>query len=156
MLNRFICITSLVTSATETLSDTSARPAAARKAMSVLVADDVDEIRRLIAAWLEAEGHTVAHASSGREAIRHALGHPCDLIVTDILMPDNDGLDVIIALRRSQPQARFLAISGGGQYMSAHDALHLAHALGADGHLFKPFTRKQFMDAVEAAMGKQR
>ncbi len=109
-----------------------------------------------MAAWLEAEGHSVSHASSGREAIRHALAHPCDLIVTDILMPDNDGLDVIIALRRSQPHARFLAISGGGQYMTAHDALHLAHALGADGHLFKPFTRKQFIEAVDAAMAKQR
>lgn len=140
----------------DTLPETVAAPAAARKPLAVLLADDVDEIRRLMAAWLEAEGHTVAHASTGREAIRYALGHPCDLIVTDILMPDNDGLDVIIALRRSQPQARFLAISGGGQYMTAHDALHLAHALGADGHLFKPFTRKQFMDAVEAAMGKTR
>ncbi|HEY1109655.1 MAG TPA: response regulator [Opitutaceae bacterium] len=140
----------------DTLPATAVGDTAARKSLSILLADDVDEIRRLMAAWLETEGHTVSHASTGREAIRHALAHACDLIVTDILMPDNDGLDVIIALRRSQPQARFLAISGGGQYMTAHDALHLAHALGADGHLFKPFTRKQFMDAMEQAMAKQR
>ncbi|MES2694204.1 MAG: response regulator [Verrucomicrobiota bacterium] len=127
-----------------------------RKSLSILLADDVDEIRRLMAAWLEGQGHLVGHASTGREAIRYGLNHPCDLVITDVLMPDNDGLDVIVALRRSHPETRFLAISGGGQYMTATDAIHLADALGADSHLFKPFTRDQFFEAIDHALTKRR
>lgn len=156
MLKRFIRVIPLVHTTIEPSPSTSAAPEPERHALTILLADDVEEIRRLMAAWLEDQGHTIFHAANGHEAIRQALAHPCDLIVTDILMPEKDGLDVIIALRRTQTHARFLAISGGGQYMSAQDALHLAHALGADGHLFKPFTRQQFLTAVSQALAKPR
>lgn len=126
------------------------------KTLRVIVADDVVEIRQLIAQWMEEQGHTVEHASTGREVIRTALARPCDLIITDILMPDGDGLDVIIALKRAHPGIRIVGISGGGKHMTAPDALQLAQAIGGDAMLLKPFTRKQLLEAVERAMENRR
>lgn len=126
------------------------------KALSIVVADDVMEIRQLIGQWMEEEGHAIIHASTGRDVLRVVQGKPCDLVITDILMPDGDGLDVIIGLKHSHPAVRILGVSGGGTHMAAMDALRLAQAIGADGMLLKPFTRQQLLDAVNRALVNQR
>ncbi len=116
--------------------------------LEIVVADDLDEIRALVTHWLAPLGHAVHCASGGREAMRLAKEKHCDLVITDVLMPDGDGLDVIMGLKRTNPAMRFLAISGGGKYMGAAAALSLAQAIGADAVLFKPFNRAQFLSAV--------
>lgn len=117
----------------------------------MIVADDMLEIRLLLEMWLREAGCTVKCAATGNEVTRLARKQHFDLIVTDVIMPDGDGLDVIIDLKRSQPKARVLAISGGGRHLQAADCLKFAKGLGAHDVLLKPFDREQFMSAVSRA-----
>lgn len=115
---------------------------------SVLVVDDVDEIRQLLTQWLREAGATARDAATGNEALRELRGAAVDLLVTDILMPDRDGLELIAEVRRSRPSMRILAISGGGRHLRPDDCLKFAKGLGAHGLLMKPFTRQQFLEAL--------
>lgn len=120
--------------------------------LSVVVADDVIEIQHLVGQWLRDVGCDVQSVSTGAEAAHVLRGKPVDLVITDILMPDGDGLEVIAELKRSRSSARILAISGGGHHLRAVDCLKFAKGLGAHGVLMKPFNRQQLMDAVTAVM----
>jgi CheY-like chemotaxis protein len=119
------------------------------RSLSVVVADDVPEILDLVRLWLEEMGHSVTCAGSGSEVIRLMKTRTFDVIVADVLMPDGDGLDIIVAAQRSHAPSRVLAISGGGKYMTATDCLRIAKGIGADAVLMKPFNRVQFVEAVE-------
>lgn len=124
----------------------------ASRPLSVLVADDVAEITKLIAGWLEEYGHSVAHASTGREVISRVRDCAYDLVIADVVMPDGDGWDAILAVNRMRPGVRVLAISGGGGKMPADTCLRLAKGVGADAVLKKPFGRSQLLSAVEQVM----
>ena len=87
-------------------------------------------------------------ASSGEEVSELLRRQPVDLVITDVLMPDGDGLDVIQSLRQTHSAARVLAISGGGRHLQATDCLKFAKGLGADEVLLKPFNREQLLAAV--------
>jgi CheY-like chemotaxis protein len=121
--------------------------------LSVVVADDVPELRHLVALWLEELGYDVSAAANGKEAYRLATEQPCDLVCTDILMPDGDGLDVIAEIRRTKPDVRVLAFSGGDRVVEARNALRLAKGIGAHTWLSKPFNRVQFVEAVRRVVG---
>ena len=104
-------------------------------AQSILVADDDDRVRYTIRARLEQAGYDVHEAATGAAAIQALYALPFDLIITDILMPDRDGLETIMHARKRTPHVKIIAISG------AADGLFLANAagLGAHGVLAKPF-----------------
>lgn len=123
------------------------------KPPSVLVVDDVDEIRQLIGHWLTDLGCEVAYAACGREASKLIHLQAFDVLITDIIMPDGDGLEVISDARRRLPEARVLAVSGGGLHLRATDCLKLAKSLGAHAVLLKPFRREQLLEALGAVLG---
>ncbi len=123
------------------------------KTLKVLVADDETEIRNLIRHWLEAAGHEVTCTGSARAATAVLKAGPVDLVVTDILMPDGDGLDLISETKKLQPAARLLAMSGGGRYVETTDCLRMARGFGAHAALNKPFNREQFEGGVATALG---
>ena len=132
---------------------TSSSPFASRAhSLSVVVADDVIEIQRLLRAWLEDLGCLVTCVSTGQEAVRTIRSQHVDVVITDILMPDGDGLEVIAEMRRLQATARILAISGGGSHLEASDCLRFARGLGAHGLLMKPFNRQQLIASLEAVL----
>lgn len=120
--------------------------------LAIIVADDVEEIVHLVGQCLEGAGHVVSYASSGSEVIRLLGRQPCDLIITDVLMPDGDGLDVIFAVKRGNLPTRILTISGGGKYMVAAECLRISQGVGADRVLLKPFNCQQLLEAVAAVM----
>ena len=128
--------------------------APATRRLEILVADDVEEITKLVTLWLEEAGHAVTHASNGREIVRWVKAKPFDLVVTDIVMPEGDGWDAILAINRMRPATRILAISGGGRQMPADACLRVAKGVGADRVLKKPFHRAQLLDAVEQIMAR--
>lgn len=128
-------------------------PAKPLRPLSIILAEDVDDIRRLIAGWLEADGHSVTSASNGREVIHLIRERPFDLVITDIVMPEADGWDAILAVNRLRPTTRVLAISGGGQQVPADVCLRVAKGVGADAVLLKPFDRDQFMTTVARVIG---
>jgi CheY-like chemotaxis protein len=125
------------------------------KRMSVIVADDVPGILDLVGRWLEEAGHTVRCVSTGLEASQLLKSHHFDLVITDILMPDGDGLELILELKHAQPAIRILAISGGGRHMQAMDCLKMAKNLGAHAMLMKPFSREQLFAAMNMAFPVQ-
>src|ERR1017187_10374185 len=100
------------------------------KPLSILVADDEEYVRLLIQQWLEAAGHEVAGAANGKGAAALLALMQFDLAVTDILMPESDGFDLIAELKKMQPAARILAISGGGRIVAGDDWLKLAQEIG--------------------------
>lgn len=123
------------------------------KPLSILVADDEDSILSLLQHLLRGAGHTVAAVSSAREACVQLGERRFDLVITDVLMPDGDGIDLINELKKVQPEARILAMSGGGRYLEGSDYLKLAIGLGAHHAIMKPFTWEQLEAAIENAMG---
>lgn len=123
-------------------------PATIPQGLSIIVADDVDEILELVSEYLAGGGHEVERASTGHDVLRLLSKRHYDLVITDVLMPDGDGLDVVVAARRNYPATRVLAISGGGKYMVAGECLRIAKGVGAHGLLLKPFTRQQLLAAV--------
>lgn len=123
--------------------------------LSILVADDEEHIRNLIRGWFEQEGHRVMCAATGLEASALAAKTAFELVVTDVLMPEGDGVGLINELKKLQPTARVLAISGGGRIIDSNDCLRIAQGLGAHAAVMKPFNREQFFAAVAQARAAQ-
>ncbi len=110
----------------------------------ILVVDDEPMIREGLKVALEMEGHRATTACDGNEAIRLVEENRPQLIITDIIMPESDGIEVITTVKEKNPEIKILAISGGGR-ISAKDHLHIAKQLGASGVLAKPFSTEDLI-----------
>lgn len=113
----------------------------------ILVIDDDPVLRRVITLALEAAGHTVLRCENGKKAIDFLVHDRADLLITDIIMPEMDGVETLRAARRLQPQLPILAISGGGSFIP-DDYLGIARALGATDVLPKPFHPPDLVERV--------
>ena len=113
----------------------------------IMVVEDDKAVRDLLRAMLERAGHEVTVAGNGREAIQRHRESPADLIITNILMPEKEGLETIQELRRDAPDLKIIAVSGGGQIGPA-DYLDIARRFGANRTFSKPFNRKELLQAV--------
>lgn len=125
------------------------------KPLSILVADDEAAIVTLMRKWLTEAGHSVMCVSDGAEAVKLLKTHAFDLAITDVVMPESDGLEVIGAVKHAQPAARILAISGGGKYVQGNDCLKMAKGLGAHAVVMKPFTWEQLLAGINQALPNQ-
>ena len=112
---------------------------------TILIIDDEEGIRALLRFALEAAGHKVVEAANGRQGLERYRHAPADLIITDIAMPELNGLDMILALTRQFLNAKVIAISGVGGEASDLDRAKL---LGARQTFHKPFSMPQLLDAV--------
>jgi CheY-like chemotaxis protein len=101
---------------------------------------------------LERAGYAVESTRDGGEVIRMYAQQAADLVITDLIMPDKDGLEIIQDLRKLNPKVRILAISGGGR-VDANEYLAVARKFGAVEVLSKPFTKDELRKAVDAALG---
>ncbi len=110
----------------------------------ILVVDDEPMIREGLKVALEIEGHRTLTASDGNEALKIVDKQKPDLIITDIIMPESDGIELICSVKESNPGIKILAISGGGR-ISAYDHLKIAKQLGATGVLTKPFSTEELI-----------
>lgn len=116
----------------------------------ILIVDDEEQIRFVLRKILEKEGYTVREASNGNEALHTHREKQADLIITDIIMPDKEGLETILELKNEFPDTKIFAMSGGGKN-SPEQYLHMARGLGADRVFIKPFNRKDILSAVAEA-----
>ena len=119
---------------------------------SILVVDDEDQIRHLIRETLEQAGYQVTEARDGKEALQQRRLAQADLIIMDILMPDQDGLETTSRLRREFPDAKVIAITGGSEMVGTLNFLGVAKMLGAHHTLQKPFEMKTLLDTVHAEL----
>lgn len=120
---------------------------------NILVIDDDDIFRDVLVSALTHVGHSVRQATNGVEGLRLFHEEPAELVITDIVMPEKEGLDMIRDLRREFPAARIIAISGG----MAHDPrlyLHMAEKFGATAVLAKPFNLADLHQTVNNALVK--
>lgn len=119
----------------------------------ILIIDDDPIMRDMLREMLEEHGYEIAEAGDGDEGMASYRQHPADLIITDILMPGKEGLATIYEVRREFPDAKIIAISGGG--ITGKDYLPLAEELGAISTFTKPFRYQELIEAVEKALGKR-
>lgn len=106
--------------------------------MNVLLAEDDAQLRQMLCRLLTRDGHTVTQAGDGDAALRAFSQGTFDVVLTDIIMPNTEGIETIMELRRRQPQVPIIAMSGGARY-HAYDPLKLALDCGADFVIAKPF-----------------
>ena len=112
---------------------------------TILIIDDQESIRALLRTTLEAAGYAVMEASNGRIGLELYRQRPTDLVITDILMPELNGLNLLVELMREFLHARVIAISGSGE---GKNVLDHAKLLGARQTFQKPFSLPRLLDAV--------
>lgn len=113
----------------------------------IYVFDDELSILLMIKKMLEKAGHEVEIALNGREGMELFQKNVPDLLITDIIMPEKEGLETIFALRGKYPNLKIIAISGGGR-ISPDGYLPGAKLLGANMVFQKPLDQKEFLQAV--------
>ena len=113
----------------------------------ILVVDDELQMRQMLRQALECRGHTIDEAADGREALRHFDRQRPDLVITDLVMPEKEGIETIQALRRKCPEIPIIAISGGGR-VGPENYLAMAGQMGANRTFAKPFHVDEILTAV--------
>ncbi len=119
---------------------------------SVLVVDDEDQLRQLIREILEQAGYQVTEARDGKEALIQYRLAPADVVIMDILMPEQDGLETTSTLRREFPNVKIIAITGSSEMIGILSFLDVAKMLGAHRALQKPFEMQTLLDTVQAEL----
>lgn len=115
----------------------------------ILVIDDEDQVRSMLRMTLEDAGYEVEEAPDGEIGLGIFRKKPTDLIITDILMPEKEGIETILELRRDFPDTKIIAISGGGRFKSPNTFLTMAEHFGADRSFVKPIAHKELLAAVK-------
>lgn len=116
--------------------------------MRILVIDDESGLRLTVRKMLESAGHEVVEAENGRRGVEAYRKDSADVVITDIIMPEKEGIETIRDIRALDPAVRIVAISGDGIGPNV-DFLRIARKLGADATLAKPFRREELLACVE-------
>lgn len=115
----------------------------------VLVIEDDDAVRFSLLSALEAMGHTVEAAHNGVEGVALCADKDFDLVITDLIMPEKDGVETILELKIDRPDLKIVAISGGGNNV---DIMETTYKIGADCALTKPFSVNDLSACVEKVL----
>ncbi|CAM8654637.1 CheY FOG, CheY-like receiver [Burkholderiales bacterium] len=122
---------------------------------TILLADDEDLLREGVREILETADYQVIEARDGEEALAQFAVSDIDLVITDVVMPNMDGVDFVTRLRETFPDVPILTISGGSRVVSARFGLDSALLSGANASLTKPFTAKQLLEKVQQLLTAQ-
>ncbi len=112
----------------------------------ILIIEDNEQVRGLLSKTLKREGYEVTEASDGKAGMKAFIENPVQLVVTDIFMPEKDGLEVIRELKRDFPGVNIIAMSGDGFQPEIY--LYAACKLGVNRIFLKPVEQKKFVEAV--------
>ncbi|MDD9901741.1 MAG: response regulator [Alphaproteobacteria bacterium] len=115
---------------------------------NVLIAEDDTQLRIALRHIMQREGHTVTEAVNGTDTLKKVSEHTFDLILVDIIMPDREGIETILEIRRKHPKLPIIAMSGGARY-DAFDPLQLAQDCGANFIIAKPFQPVELREIVK-------
>jgi CheY-like chemotaxis protein len=120
----------------------------------ILIIEDNDDDRESLEELLQIAKHNVCSAPNGKVAMQILRERRVDLVITDMLMPEMDGVETIMALRREYPGIKIIAVSGSG-VISSNSYLRLASSLGAQYVLPKPFAASEILSAIDSVLGSQ-
>jgi len=115
---------------------------------SILLVDDDDTLRNIICTVLNSMGHETLQAKDGKNAIALSEANNVDLVITDIVMPEKDGLELVTYFKKKEPPIKIIAMSGGGT-LGCSSYLGIAKAMGASLTLSKPFRAEELKVAVK-------
>ncbi len=118
----------------------------------ILVIDDDVQIREMLRQMLEFEGYEVIEAANGKEALKLQQQTPADLVITDLIMPEKEGIETIRELREIFPEIKIIAMSGGG-VVGPESYLKIAKSLGAQKTFVKPIERKILLNGIREVLG---
>lgn len=118
----------------------------------IVIIDDEEPIREMLSRYLSGKGFDVETACNGEEGLRFFHKYRIDLVITDIIMPDKEGLETIIEIKSSWPDVKIIAISGGG-INAPSEYLKTAETLGAAAVLAKPFSVTELLGVVRKVLG---
>lgn len=121
------------------------------KSWSILIVDDEAELCEVMDQVLSSQGYKVARAADGLEASRAIAHEHFDMVITDLIMPEKDGIQLISEMRKKHPEVRIVAMSGGG-HVPREQYLRIARGLGAHAVLEKPFTNQALLDLVSQTL----
>jgi DNA-binding response OmpR family regulator len=116
----------------------------------LLIIEDDEPLRAVLARALAQAGHVVLQAEEGREGCALLATCPCDLVITDLIMPGQEGIETIMQLRQRHPGLPVIAMSGGSHYANSY--LAIAAQLGVRSTLSKPFTTAELFRAIDTAL----
>lgn len=119
---------------------------------NVLLIEDDEQFRAMLTQMLTQDKHRVTMAEDGEDGLRQALAYKYDVIITDILLPKKDGIEIIMALSRQGGTTPIIAISGGRRTISAEFNLDSATLVGVKATLAKPFSLTDLRQAIAKAV----
>jgi DNA-binding response OmpR family regulator len=119
----------------------------------ILIIDDDEQILPMLAHAMELAGYAAVTALDGREGQRLLEKQPFDLVITDIIMPEREGMETITYIKKNFPAIKIIAISGGGR-IGPETYLPAALELGADDALAKPFAMEELLTSVRKLLGE--
>jgi len=118
---------------------------------NILLVDDEESIRTMVRAVLSNENYVFAEANNGTEALEILESTEFDLIITDVIMPDCDGIELVMSVRKKLPDIKVIVMSGGGRVRADH-YLNLAEKLGAACVFEKPFNTAELRETVSTLL----
>jgi len=118
---------------------------------SILIIEDDDKFREMLSLMLESAGYIIQEAPNGEKGLKLFKKNPTDIVITDIFMPEIEGLEVIQTIRQDNPNTKIISISGGGR---GGDFMYLEQTLefGANKCLTKPFLEDELLTAVKEVL----
>jgi len=119
-----------------------------RESTRVIVMEDDLLLRRMLESILRTVGYKVLSAGDGAEGMRAVRAHGADIVITDLFMPEQDGLQTIMQLKREFPAVRVVAMTAGASYLSIENARAAATLIGADAFIEKPLDHRVLLDTM--------
>lgn len=117
----------------------------------ILIIDDEEMVRLTLRETLELAGHTVREATDGALGLQALAEQTPDLVISDLIMPNKEGVETIAEIRQAHPRLPIIAISGGGR-IGATDFLEVAKNVGANRTISKPFDPDDLVEIVDAVI----
>ncbi len=118
----------------------------------ILIIDDEVDILIMLKKMMERAGYDADIAENGLTGLEKFVRNSADLVITDIIMPEKEGLEIIKEMKKLKPELKIIAISGGGR-ISAQSYLGTARLFGADLAFQKPFSQAEIVGAVKELIG---
>jgi DNA-binding response OmpR family regulator len=118
----------------------------------ILLIEDDENLRKMLRLSLEDYGYAVTEACDGKQGLASYRASPADLVLTDLVMPEKEGLETIQDLRKSHPSVKIIAMSGGSR-QNAGENLKMARLLGASALIAKPFEVSKLVETIAGLLG---
>jgi len=118
----------------------------------ILLIDDDPQVRTVLKGFLQIGGHRVVEAENGRQAQKQLLAEQVDLVITDIVMPESDGFEVIMSSACTDTPPKIIAITGGSPNLTQQTLLAIAQRMPVNKVLAKPVTCEALLTAVQDAL----